>query len=356
MFSSDKKHFTNVIKNEAPGELLFSRYPVEDFNTGSTLVVMPGEEAIFLHGGVVEQVFENGTYTLSTENYPFISNLRNVFSGGISTFSCVVYFFRKSHSEEIPWGTASPIQVRDKVLGIATKIRGRGSYKVQIENPAVFLEKLVGNNVPFQTQSELNKYFANEFQAKIKTAITKSLNETNVELLGLESRLDEFGQSIEPFMNEILSDYGLKCARFVVSALMIEDSELREKFDQIGIDAYSKLKSAQADKIVMEMLGENWGKQQVANILTNLSTNQGNGGVAAVGAGLGMGTVAVNTFGAMANQMFAQNISGASPAQNSSFNNEDPVEKLSNLKKMLDAGLINQPEYDAKKAEILSAM
>ena len=151
-----KKHWTDVIKNRGSGELLIWRQPEEDFNTNSTLVVMPGEEAIFIKGGIVEQVFENGTYELSTENYPFISRLRNAFSGGISTFNCVVYFVRKAHSEEIRWGTDSPIQVRDKLLGIATKLKSRGSYKVQIENPAKFLEKLVGNNIIFQTQNELN--------------------------------------------------------------------------------------------------------------------------------------------------------------------------------------------------------
>lgn len=336
------------------------RHPVEDFNTGSTLVVMPGETALFVHGGVVEQVFENGTFTLSTENYPFISRIRTLFSGGVSTFNCVVYFFQKAHSAEILWGTASPIQVRDKVLGIATKIKGRGSYKIQIENPAVFLEKLVGNMVSFQTQTELNKYFANEFQSKIKSAITKTLNETDVELLGLESSLDEFGESIEPFMNEILSDYGLKCIRFIVSALTIEDSELRERFDSIGMEAYAKLKSAQADKAVMQTLGEDWGKQQVANILTNISNNQGSGGLAAVGAGISMGATAANTFGAMASQLFTANtvptMQNQTTSQNTATSTDDPLEKLSKLKKMLQAGLIEQSEYDAKKSEILNAM
>ena len=89
-----KKHWTDVIKNSASGELLIWRQPEEDFNTNSTLVVMPGEKAVFIKGGVVEQVFEKGTYKLSTENYPFISRLRNALSGGISTFHCVVYFVR----------------------------------------------------------------------------------------------------------------------------------------------------------------------------------------------------------------------------------------------------------------------
>jgi membrane protease subunit (stomatin/prohibitin family) len=35
---------------------------------------------------------------------------------------------------------------------------------------------------------------------------------------------------------------------------------------------------------------------------------------------------------------------------------EDPVAKLKKLKEMLDLGLIEQPEFDAKKAEIMSRM
>ena len=76
-FVGGKKHWTDVIKNSGPGELLIWRQPEEDFNTNSTLIVMPGEQAVFIKGGTVEQVFENGTYKLSTENYPFISRLKN---------------------------------------------------------------------------------------------------------------------------------------------------------------------------------------------------------------------------------------------------------------------------------------
>ena len=208
-YTGGKKHWTDVIKNSGPGELLIWRQPEEDFNTNSTLVVMPGEEAIFIRGGIVEQTFDNGTYKLSTENYPFISRLRNAFSGGISTFNCVVYFVRKAHSMEIPWGTASPIQVRDKVLGLATKLRARGAYKIQVGNPQIFLTKLLGNNIPFETQQQLvDDYFANEFQGKIKASITRTLNETQTELLGIEARIEEFAEAVEPFLGEVFEDYG----------------------------------------------------------------------------------------------------------------------------------------------------
>lgn len=374
-YAGGKKHWTDVIKNTGPGELLIWRQPEEDFNTNSTLIVMPGEEAIFIKGGTVEQTFENGTYKLSTENYPFISRLRNAFSGGISTFNCVVYFVRKAHSTEIRWGTDSPIQVRDKLLGIATRLKARGSYKVQIDNPVKFLEKLVGNNIPFQREEDLSKYFISEFQSKIKSVIARAVNESDTELLGIDARLDEFSETIEPFMQETVSDYGLKCIKFVVSAIDIDDDELRRKYDEIGMDAIAKLRNAQADKAAMGVLGDDWARLQAANILSDLANNQAAGGVAAAGAGVGMGIGAANIFGSMAQQMFApmnannlQPQQQAAPAPSGRFTQkgaeqaapsaaaEDPIAVLGKLKQMLDAGLIEQSEYDAKKQEILGRM
>jgi len=368
-FAGGKKHWADVIKNSGSGNLLIWRQPEEDFNTNSTLIVMPGEEAIFIKGGVIEQVFDNGTYKLSTENYPFISRLRNAFTGGISTFNCVVYFVCKAHSMEILWGTSSPIQVRDKLLGIATKIRARGAYKIQVDNPQKFLTKFLGNNVDFVGGQEvLDNYFANEFQSKIKSSITRALNETQTELLGIEARIEEFAETVEPFMCEIFEDYGLKMIKFSIAALDIDDDELRRRYDTIGIDAIEKLRQAQADKGVMDVLGDNWGKQQSATILRDLANNQGAGGIAAAGAGLGMGIGAGSVFGSMAQQIFTPMQPTQQPVapqpsgrftQKSAVEEtqkENPVEKIKQLKEMLDLGAISQEEFDTVKQEILNKM
>lgn len=379
-YHEGQKHFTDVIKNTGPGELLIWKQPEEDFNTNSTLIVMPGEKAIFIKGGTVEQVFENGTYKLSTENYPFISRLRNILTGGISTFNCVVYFVRTAHSVEIRWGTDSPIQVRDKLIGIATKLRCRGSYKVAIDNPVKFLEKLIGNNISIQLQDELDKYFISEFQSKIKSVIARALNESNTELLGIDAKLDEFSDTIQPFMQETLENYGLRCVKFVVSAIDIDDDELRRKYDELGMDAIATMRKAQGDRAAMDILGEGWGKQQASEILRDLANNPSAGGIGAMGAGMGMGIVAGGVFGGMAQQMFAPMTSSAASSNtasapvapsgrftqqsatldnassNSSATLDDPEETLAKLKRLLEAGLIEQSEYDAKKAEILSRL
>jgi membrane protease subunit (stomatin/prohibitin family) len=382
-YAGGKKHWTDVIKNSGPGELLIWRQPEEDFNTNSTLIVMPGEEAIFIKGGTVEQVFDNGTYKLSTENYPFISRLRNAFSGGISTFNCVVYFVRKADSQEIRWGTETPIQVRDKQWGVRTDAKVRGAYKVRIENPVKFLEKLIGNNVPYQMQEELDKYFASEFQGKIKSAVSKFLNGLEQELIGIDAYMDDLSVQIEPYIDEVVQDYGLKCVKFSLAGLDIDTSKY-DAIDESQIAAISKAKLAQGDKSVMGILGEDWGRQQAANILGDLARNPGAGGIGAMGAGMGMGMAAGNVFGNMASQMFApmgeqsaqpiqQSVQPSQPVQGGRFApkgtgqsssatatdqtvGEDPVAVLGKLKKMLEAGLIEQAEYDAKKAEVLSRM
>ena len=370
-----KKHWIDVIKNSGTEDMIIWKQPEEDFNTNSTLVVMPGEEAIFIKGGVIEQVFENGTYILSTNNYPFISRLRNMFSGGVSTFNCVVYFVRKTVSKEIRWGTETPILVRDKVWGVRTDAKVRGAYKVMIENPGKFLEKLIGNTVLFKCEEDLNDYFASEFQGKIKTAVSKFLNSIEHELIGIDAYIDEISQKIEPYIDEILSDYGLKCIRFSLAGLDIDKTKY-DVIDESQMELIAKTRGYQADKAGLDILGNDWGRVQGVDVLKDLANNPGTGGIAATGAGIGMGMGAAGTFGSIAQQVFSpvQNITESQQSTNQinggnisryvqknnsnqqAANNDDPIEILSKLKKMLDAGLIEQAEYDNKKNEILSKM
>ena len=49
LYVEGKKHWTDVIKNTGDPSLLIWKQPEEDFNTNSTLIVMPGESAIFVH-------------------------------------------------------------------------------------------------------------------------------------------------------------------------------------------------------------------------------------------------------------------------------------------------------------------
>ncbi len=335
-----KKHWVDIIKNSGEGDLLIWRQPEEDFNTNSTLIVMPGEEAIFVKGGVIEQIFTNGTYKLETQNYPFISRLRNAFSGGVSTFNCVVYFVKTAHSQEIDWGTMSPIQYFDDTFG-NLNVKSYGAFKVHINNPSKFLTKLIGNNVDFETQQELKKYFANEFQMHIVNSLSQTLDSLKASgkvVFETVRNTVEIASAIEPHIADIISAYGLSLDAFSVASCkaVSDDPEIQKMI---------------TDRARMNYLGQNWAVQQQVDILKNMSNNPGTGGIAAMGAGMGMGFASGGVFGNMAHQtMHGQTIANPTTSANPT------MEKLKQLKEMLDMGLISQTDFDAKKGEILSQM
>lgn len=305
-YPGGKKHFVDVIKNTGAGDMLIWLNPQEDFNSSSTLIVAESEEALFFHNGVVEQVFGGGRHKLSTENYPVLSRIRNAFSGGISSYNCKIYFVRIAHTEEIYWGTATPIQVRDPVHKIATKIRMNGTYRVQIENSKKFLLKLVGNNVQFKTKDDLSKFFRAEFIQHLKSVVTQTIISSNEEILGICAQQETLAKIVSAQFSQRLDEYGIRLVSFAIRGMDIPEDDpnrqmLEESFAKRGV----RKQEAYAKKEEQDILGINWEKREAAEILRDVANNPNSGGLANAGAGLGMAMGAAGVFSGMANQMMS---------------------------------------------------
>jgi membrane protease subunit (stomatin/prohibitin family) len=283
----------SVIKNDGPGDLLAWKFLGEDFNSGSQLIVAESEEALFFNDGIIETTFNGGKYTLGTNNYPFISRFRNFFSGGASAFNCKVYFINKVHKLELFWGTDTPIQMRDPVYMFQTSIQARGSYSIQVSDSKKFLLKLIGNNIQYFTQDELNSYFRNSFLQYIKDEISRVIKTSGREILDICTEKTTIAESLTPILNHVLDEYGVRLVNFYISAIDIPENDPNR----------GKLEEAYANKAVMGVLGQDWARQQAADILKDLANNHGAGGIAATGAGIGMGLAAGGAFGEMTSQM-----------------------------------------------------
>ena len=400
-----KKHFVEVIKSSGnvngnmPADALIWRYPAEDFNTKSTLVVMPGESAIFVNKGVIEEVFNEGSYKLDTQNYPFLSRILNSVSGGVSAYHCVVYYVRMNVSMELKWGTDSPIQVRDKMLGLTTKLGARGSYQVRVSDPTAFLKNVLGATGGMLTAEDIKRYVKSTFLSKIKSNISAAIQSMETEIMGIDAHMDEISQTLMPMIQAAVAPYGLLCVSFSIIAIDILDDEYRRMYDEAIAARNAKMLNADADRYTMNALGNQWAAQQSFEIMNKMAENKGEGsGAMGVGMDLGMGMATGMAFAGMAQQTFAnvqqpygqmpqqpygqmpqqpygqapqqpygqapqqpygqmpQQPYGQAPQQPAAAPAEDPMETLAKLKKLLDAGLIEQAEYDAKKAEVLSRM
>lgn len=293
-FAGGKKHFLDVIKNSGDGNLLIYKCPEEDFNTGSTLIVQEGEQAIFLKDGVIQNVFDAGRHVLSTDNYPFLSRIVNAFSGGISTFNCKVYFVRTASSMEILWGTASPIQVRDPVQMIMTSLRARGSFKVSIDDSKTFLPKLIGNNVDFLTQDGITQFFRNEMMTHIKSQIAKYIKESNEEILGICSEQEELSLKLTPTMSGIFNEYGVKLLNFSISAIDIPENDPNRQ----------KLEAAYSTKRESQIYGNEYQKFVAREVVTNLSKNDNAAGIAVMGAGMNAAGGVGSMFAGAGSELF----------------------------------------------------
>lgn len=304
-YPDGEKPFYSVIKNDGPGELLAWKFLGEDFNIGSQLIVAESEEALFFKDGIIESVFDGGKYTLTTSNYPFISRLRNAFSGGESAFNCKVYFVNKVHKLELFWGTDSPIQMRDPVWNIQTSVQARGSYSIQVSDSKKFLIKLIGNNIQAFTQEELNVYFRSAFLQNIKANIANIIKESNEEILGICAKQDLIAERMKPNLEEILDEYGVRLVNFYISAIDIPENDpnrqkLEESLNLINVKAHG----AMAYKKEMDILGNEWGRVQATEILHDIANNPGAGASAGMGMGVGMGIGAGQVMGTMASELF----------------------------------------------------
>ncbi len=303
-YNGGQKHFRDVIQNESGEDLIYYMDPRVDFNTKSTLIVHPGEMAIFENNGRISDVFEEGRYVMENDNLPIIGRLRNMFTGGVSSFSCRVHYFRKADSAEIKWGTRSPIDIEDNIYNQEAKLGVRGAYKVYIDDPAVLLKRLLTSNTGITTQEDLNQYWRSEFISIITSKLTRALKSYQGSLI--DAKNDPYGisQDMKPAIDDAISDYGVKLRKFVIEAIDFVDDFIERIRANKDIRRDKQL-NALGNKDEVNILGQDWGRVQARDILSDLANNPGSGGeMAAAGAGLGMGLGAGSAFAGMAGQMF----------------------------------------------------
>ena len=72
------KQLANVIEwYEYNEDTLFWKWSNNEIKKGSKLILKPGQDAIFLHNGKIEGVFEDdGEYDIQSEIIPFLSTLK----------------------------------------------------------------------------------------------------------------------------------------------------------------------------------------------------------------------------------------------------------------------------------------
>lgn len=333
--SNDSNEWYSVIKNDRPSDELVWKCSKEDFNNNTQLIVMESEEALFVKDGVIVETFTGGKYTLNTANYPFINELRKIATGGTSPFSCKIYFIDKTHKLELLWGTDSPIQIRDAQYQFAVGVRARGSYSIQIKDAKKFFVKLVGNIESF-TKEDLRAYFKTVFQTKIKVALATVMKNCGYTVLDMNTELETIGKQVEEQMADVLDEYGIRLVNFYISDISIPEDD--PNYQRIN-ESYSK---AHAGKIELDVQGAAWDKLTAKELAKDVANNP-NGGLASMGAEIGIGVASAGIFGNITNQLFT------TPQTNSEGQNNNEDQNNNGNQNNSDSQNNNKSENDEAK-------
>ena len=118
-------------------------YGAGDFRFGSQVIVREFQQAVFFRDGKAYDTFGPGRHTITTANAPLLTELIGHVTGGRTPFTAEVYFVSMREFIDQKWGTAEPIPLRDSDLGLV-RLRAFGTFSDQIDDPALFVNKIVG--------------------------------------------------------------------------------------------------------------------------------------------------------------------------------------------------------------------
>ena len=376
--AAQKHPIIEVIKYDGPNDVLIWRFQSEDFNTNTQLIVGPAQEAIFVKGGQVMGRFISGTYTLSTKNYPFVRALVGLATGGVSPFSCIVYYVNKVISMGIDWGTDAPIRIIDPHYGVPVSLTGYGDFSVQVENGQKLLEKLVGAT-PGYSQEEIKRYFTSQMATQVNGVITGIIVDQKLSLYGIDSRLPDLSLAAQERVSRIFEPYGLSVNHFTIAKITY--SGLEEIEAQIAEEARANIahsqeierhrvsstvaaedtvKAGRATAEANRALGFSAKDQAIAQIGQTLAGNPGPlvGGAGGMGVfypGFTGGNIVqpaaagtVDIVRILSDQPDQSSQPAAQPAQ------EPFEERARKIKFLLDNGMITPEQYQEKLTQLMN--
>ena len=251
---------------------------------GAKLTVREGQAAVFVHEGVMADVFGPGMYVLETNNMPLMTTLQHWDHGFDSPFKSEVYFVNTTRFNDLKWGTKNPIMCRDPEFG-PVRLRAFGTYSMRVADPAKFMQEIVGTDGEF-TADEISLQIRNIIVQEFSVTIAKS----GIPVLDMAANTQDLGKLIATAIAPKIADYGLSIPEFYIENISLpeEVEKVLDKRTSVGIagdlNKYMQFNAAEA--------------------MANPASGAGGAMTAGLGAAMGMN---------MANQMAQPGPWGAAP-------------------------------------------
>src|SRR3989304_5167578 len=324
---------TNVIEWAGAGfdDILWV-YPYEDIRWGSVVVVHEYETAIFMRDGKLYDVFQPGRHTITTQNIPVLTRVFRLVGGyGETPFKATIVFVSlKQHRGR--FGTSTRVKLGPRTF-YTTELTTFGEFWLRIQDAPLFLPQAAGAAQSFST-SDLSSFFKSFFT---ELFIQEMARYTAIDVY---THLEEVTSKISSSaVYEAFKQRGLELLDLKIGGVSLPLLEKIEKEDPTyGLPLLIAIQKGDEDKVL-----------EITKVVESMRALGKSSGAGLVGALFAVPSML--GYPAPAAQPPPQY-----PASPQTQPTKSPVDKLRELKQMLDEGLITAEDYEKSKKEVLEQM
>ncbi|MEA3467156.1 MAG: SPFH domain-containing protein [Thermodesulfobacteriota bacterium] len=268
----------NIEWFDETGEELVHRLPETgsgEIKWGAQLTVRESQAAVLFYKGKACDAFGPGRHTLKTGNLPILTKILSIPWRGNSPLRAEVYMVNLKYFTNLKWGTQKPVAFRDSEMGLI-RLRAHGVFNIQIVQPVLFINSLVGTMGKFTTD-DISSYL----KQIIVSRFNDYLGETLDTILDLAGLFDELSIELQKRLVGDFGHFGLHLSHLYIASITPPEEV------QKAIDDKSRL------SVINDM--DKFVKMKAAMAMEKAAENQGEAGA---GMGLGMGMMMPAMFAA----------------------------------------------------------
>ena len=222
---------SELIKYEGDNSTFIWKYPSEDFNNMTQLIVHESQEAIFFANGQAADTFGPGRYKLDSENIPLLTKLANLVTG-VSVFHCEVYFINKTVQMSVKWGTDSYVRFVEPTLGVPVELGASGEMNLAVSDGRKLLIKLIGTMKGIAWDDEgagftksLQKSFRPLISTAVKSNLSSAIKQRNIDIVEVDEHLMELSEELRESIRPGFEEYGLTIPQFYLTNIVLPEHD-----------------------------------------------------------------------------------------------------------------------------------
>ncbi len=290
----------NVVEwEEFRDDMIFWKWSNREIKKGSKLIIRPGQDAIFLHNGRIEGIFQDdGEYDIESQIIPFLSTLKG-FKFGFNSGMRAEVLFVNTKEFQVKWGTKNAINIPAPNMPGGLPIRANGTFTFKVNDYMALIDKVAGVK---------ESYYVDD----VKQRITSILDQLLMKWIAKEGK-DMFNLMANSFdiSNGIKSDLDMQIYDIGITITA---------FNIMSFNYPENVQSMINKNAEQSMIGDMNRYQQVSMVDGIASGKVQGGGVASDMTGMMMGMTMANQMMQNVNAAMQQNQTSMPAQQNSAPN------------------------------------